>query len=101
MFAIIYEPTIRKSEYIVDGGITHAVNVDHIEDIYFWGDMARVCLVSGAQFTVTRSDAIAILNVLDNCSGSASKAIAETEDAGRSYEKAKSDVANLKGGDAG
>lgn len=30
MFAIIYEPTIRKSEYIGDGGITHAVNVDHI-----------------------------------------------------------------------
>ena len=67
----------------------------------FFGDMARVCLVSGAQFKVTRSDAIVILNVLDNRSGRASKVIAETEDAGRNYEKAKSDVANLKGGDAG
>lgn len=93
MFAVMYEPIIRKSEYLVDGGMTHAVNVDHIEDICFFGDMARVCLVSGTRFNVTRSDAIAILNVLDNCRG-ASKAIAETEDAGRNYEKAKNDVAN-------
>lgn len=86
---------------LVEGGVTHAVNVDSIEDIYFWGDMARVCLVSGAQFNVTRADAIAILDVLDSCRGGASKAIAETEAAGRSHESAMSDVANLKGGDAG
>lgn len=70
-------------------------------DIYFLGDMARVCLVSGAQFNVTRSQAIAILDVLDKWRGGASKAIAETEDEGRSYESARSDVANLKGGGAG
>lgn len=101
MLAITHEPIIRKSEYLVDGGITHAVNVDHIEDIYLFGGMARVCLVPGAQFNVTGSDAIAILNVLDNCRGGASKAIAETEDAGGNYEKAKNDAANLKGCDAG
>lgn len=101
MFAIVYGPIIRKSEYLVDGGVTHAVNVDNIEDIYFWGDMARVCLASGTQFNVTRSDAIAILNVIGNCRGDASKLIAETEDAGRSYEKAKNDVAKLKCGDVG
>jgi hypothetical protein len=96
MFAVMYEPE-RMNRGLVEGGVTHAVNVDRIEDIYFWGDMARVCLVSGAQFNVTRADAIAILDVLDNCRGGASKAIAETEDAGRSHESAMSDVANLKG----
>lgn len=100
MFAVMYEPE-RMNRGLVDGGVTHAVNVDRIEDIYFWGDMARVCLVSGAQFNVTRADAIAILDVLDSCRGGSSKAIAETEDAGRSHESAMSDVANLKGGDAG
>lgn len=96
MFAVMYEPE-RMNRGSVDGGVTHAVNVDRIEDIYFWGDMACVCLVSGAQFYVTRADAIAILDVLDNCRGGASKAIAETEDAGRRHESAMSDVANLKG----
>lgn len=100
MFAVMYEPK-RMTRGLVEGGVTHAVNVDHIEDIYFWGDMASVCLVSGAQFNVTRSHAIAILDVLDNCRVGASKAIAETEDAGRIHESEMSDVANLKGGDAG
>lgn len=101
MFTFVYEPMTRKSEYLVDGGITHAVNTNRIEEIYFWGDMARVCLVSGTQFNVTRHEAILLLDSLDKWGEGASKEIAYTEDAGRSYEKSKNDVANLKGGDAG
>lgn len=101
MFAIMYEPMARKSEYIVNGGITHAINIHRIEDIYFWGDMARVCLVSGTQFNVTRHQAILLLDTLDTWSDGASNAVAEMEDAGRSYERPNNDVANSKGGDAG
>lgn len=101
MFAIMYEPERRVNRGCVDGGVTHAVNIDRIEDIYFFGDVTCVRLVSGAQFSVTRSQAIDILDVLDKWRGGASKAIAEMEDTGRSYESARSDIAILKGGDAG
>ena len=101
MFAIMYEPVARQNKYLVDGGVTHAVNISRVEDIYFFGDMARVCLVSGAQFNVTRREAIALLDLLDEWSKGASEEIAYMENAGRSYEKAKNDVANLKGDDAG
>ena len=101
MFAIMYEPVKRIGRGIVDGGVTHAVNTDRIEDIYFFGDMARVCLVSGERFNVTRSQAIAILDMFDKWRGGASKAIAEMEDTGRSYEEAKNDAANLKVDSAG
>lgn len=101
MFAIMYEPVTRQSEYFVGGGITHAVNINRIEDIYFWGDMARVCLVSGAQVNVTRHEAISLLDFLDKSGKGASEEIACMEEAGRSYEKAKKDAANLEGGDAG
>lgn len=101
MFAIMYEPERRVNRGCVDGGVTHAVNIDRIEDIYFWGDMACVCLVSGAKFNVTRSQAIDILDMIGKWSSGASNEVAEVEDDGRRYEKAKNDVANLKGGDAG
>ena len=101
MFAIMYEPMTRQSKYLVDGGITHAVNINRIEDIYFFENMTRVCLVSGTQFNITRREAIALLNSLDEYSKGASEEIAYMENAGMSYEKAKNDVANLKGDDAG
>ena len=101
MFAIIYEPVRSICSDLIEGGVTHAVNTDHIEDIYFWGDAARICLVSGEHFDVTRPQAISILNVLDKWRGGVSNAIAEMEDEGRGYEKAKTEAANLKGGCAG
>ena len=69
MFAIMHEPERRLSGGRVDGGVTHAVNTDCIEDIYFFGNMARVCLVSGAQFDVTRREATFLLDALDNLKG--------------------------------
>nr|DAH96722.1 MAG TPA: hypothetical protein [Caudoviricetes sp.] len=101
MFAIMYEPETHKNEYFGEGGVTHAVNTNRIEDIYFMGDMACVCLVSGAKLNVTRSQAIGILDILGNWRGGASNEVAGMEDDGRRYEKAKNDAANLKGGDAG
>lgn len=100
MFTFMYEPMTRQNEYIVNGGITHAVNIHRIEDIQFWGDMARVCLDSGAQFNVTRDEALSLLDSLDKWRGGASKDIAEMEEAGMIYEKARNDAANLKGGSA-
>ena len=100
MFAIMYEPVTRKNEYLVDGGVTHAVNINRIEDIYFFGDMACVCLVSGAQVNVTRSEAISLLDSFDKWGKGVSEEIAYMEDEGRSYEKAKNDASNLKGGSA-
>lgn len=97
MYAITYEPVRRLNSSTVEGGITHAVDVGRIEDIRFWGDMARICLVSGAQFNVTRSQAISILDVLDKWRGGASKAIAEMEDAGRGIETARNGVAKDAG----
>lgn len=99
--AIMYEPVRSTGSGLVEGGVTHAVNTDHIEDIQIWGDMARICLVSGAQLDVTRHEACLLLNALDECGEGASREITRAEDAGRSYEKAKSDAANLKGGGAG
>lgn len=100
MFAIMYEPERRLGGGRVDGGVTHAVNTDRIEDIYFLGDMARVCLVSGAQVNVTRGEAISLLDSFDKWSKGVSEEIAYMEDEGRSYEKAKNDASNLKGGGA-
>lgn len=69
MFAIMHEPERLLGGGRVDGGVTHAVNTDHVEDIYFFGDMARVCLVSGTQFNVTRHEASFLLDALDNLKG--------------------------------
>lgn len=91
MFAITYEPVRRLNSSLVEGGVTHAVNTDRIEDIYFFGDMARICLVSGTQFNVTRREAFHLLDALRKCGCNASKAVAYMEDAGRSYESAKRD----------
>jgi hypothetical protein len=91
MYTFMYEPMTRQNEYIVNGGITHAVNTSRIEDIQFWGDMASVCLVSGAKFNVTRDEAILLLDSLDRCGEGASKEIAYMEDAGMRYESAKRD----------
>lgn len=101
MFAIMYEPVRSMGSCITEGGLAHAVNTSYIEDIFFYGDRAKVVLVSGDKFDTTRHEATFLLDELDKWGGDASKAIAEMEDAGRSYEKAKNDVANLKGGDAG
>lgn len=93
MFVVVYEPRCLNGG-LIDGGVTHAVNIDRIEDIYFFGEMARVCLVSGKKFNVTRSQAISILDVLDKWVHGASKEIAKMEDTGRSYERAINGVAN-------
>lgn len=93
MFVIMYEPMTRLNKYLVDGGITHAVNANRIEDIYFCGDMAHICLFSGKQLNVARRDALFLLDKLDKWRGGASKSVAEIEDSGRRYEKARSDVA--------
>lgn len=91
MYTFMYEPMTRQNEYIVNGGIVHAVNTNRIEDVQFWGDMARVCLVSGTQFNVTRHEAILLLDSLDRWGEGASKEIAYMEDAGMRYESAKRD----------
>lgn len=91
MYTIMYEPVRSLGSCITEGGVVHAVNIHHIEDIYFWGDMASVCLVSGERFNVTRDEAIRILDSLDKWGEGASKEIAYTEDAGRRYESAKRD----------
>lgn len=101
MFTFMYEPMRSLGSYITEGGVAHAVNTDYIEDISFYGDMANVLLVSGDKFDTTRQEALSILDALHKWSKGASNEVAEMEDAGRSYEKAKNDVANLKGGDAG
>ena len=89
MYTFMYEPMTRQNEYIVNGGITHAVNTSRIEDVQFWGDMARVCLASGAQFNVTRHEAILLLDSLDRWGEGASNEIVHMEDAGMKYESAK------------
>ena len=100
MFTFMYEPMRSLGSCITEGGVVHAVNIHRIEDIYFWGDMASVCLVSGERFNVTRHDAILLLDSLDKWGEGASKEITRMEEAGGSYEKAKNDAANLKGGSA-
>lgn len=91
MFTFMYEPVRSLGSCIAEGGVVHAVNTNRIEDIYFWGDMASVCLVSGERFNVTRHDAILLLDSLDKWGEAASKEIARMEEAGRSYESAKRD----------
>lgn len=91
MFTFMYEPVRSLGSCITEGGVVHAVNINRIEDIYFWGDMASVCLVSGERFNVTRHDAILLLDSLDKWGEGASKEIAYTEDAGMRYESAKRD----------
>ena len=91
MFAFMYEPVRSLGSCITEGGVVHAVNTDRIEDIYFFGDMACVCLVSGEKFNVTRCDAITLLDLLDREGEGASKEIAYMEEAGGSYESAKRD----------
>jgi hypothetical protein len=91
MYTFMYEPMTRQNEYIVNGGIIHAVNTSRIEDVQFWGDMARVCLVSGAKFNVTRDEAILLLDSLDRWHEGASKELAYMEDAVMKYESAKRD----------
>lgn len=97
MFTFMYEPKRSLGNCITDGGVVHAVNTNRIEDIYFWGDMASVCLVSGAKFNVTRQEAILLLDSLDRWGEGASKEISRMENAGMSYESAKRDE---KGGSA-
>lgn len=53
--------------------------------------MARVRLVSGAQFDVTRHDAILLLDSLDRWGEGASREISRVENAGMGYESAKRD----------
>lgn len=98
MFLITYEPITRQNKYITDGGVTHAVNTDRIEDIYFWGDMACVCLVSGARFNVVRQEALELLDNICRYDGEgASEMVAKMEDAGSRYEMARNDVAKGAG----
>lgn len=98
MFLITYEPITRQNKYLIEGGITHAVNTDRIEDIYFYGDMARVCLVSGAQLNVIRQEAVELLDNICRYDGEgASEMVAKMEDAGQRYEMAKGDVAKGAG----
>lgn len=102
----MYEPVRHLNSCLVEGGVTHAVNTDHIEDIYFFGDMACIRLVSGEQFNVTRHEACLLLGSFNKYGEKVSeervsKDIASMEDMGRSYEKSKNDAANLKGGGAG
>ena len=91
MFTFMYEPVRGLGNCITEGGVVHAVNTNRIEDIYFWGDMASVCLVSGAKFNVTRQEAILLLDSLDKWGEGASKEISRMENAGMSYESAKRD----------
>lgn len=91
MFTFMYEPVRSLGNCITEGGVVHAVNTNRIEDIYFWGNMASVCLVSGAKFNVTRQEAILLLDSLDRWGEGASKEIACMEDTGRKYESAKRD----------
>ena len=89
MFTFMYEPVRSLGSCIADGGVVHAVNTNRIEDIYFWGDMASVCLVSGERFDVTRHDAILLLDSLGKWGEGASKEISRLEEAGWSYESTK------------
>lgn len=89
MFTFMYEPVRSLGNCTTEGGVVHAVNTDRIEDIYFWGDMASVCLVSGERFNVTRYDAILLLDSLGKWGESASMEISRLEEAGWSYEKSE------------
>lgn len=89
MYTFMYEPMRSCGNCITEGGVVHAVNTTRIEDIYFWGNMASVCLASGERFNVTRYDAILLLDSLDRWGEGASMEVSRLEEAGQRYESAR------------